>query len=108
MSYDEDKMRVYFTDISRDVPFCNVTLISQAADEAVAEVLRAITCWPRPFSCAHEGISVLREEFEELWDEVKVNQKRRDLDKMRKEAIQVAAMALRFVVEVCDEGRGRE
>lgn len=88
-------------------PLSDVTLISQAADEAVAEVLRAITRWPRPFSCAHEGISVLREEFEELWDEVKVNQKRRDLDKMRKEAIQVAAMALRFVVEVCDEGRGR-
>lgn len=45
-------------------------------------------------------------EVDELWDHVKVNQKRRNLDGMRKEAIQVAAMAVRFVRDVCDGHRG--
>lgn len=72
------------------------------------EVTRAQSLWPRPFSCAHEGWAVILEELDELWDEVKLNQKKRDLDQMRKEAVQVAAMAIRFIVEVIDEGRGRE
>lgn len=41
-----------------------------------------------------------------LWAHVKVNQKLRDLPAMRAEAIQVAAMALRFVMDICDGGRG--
>ena len=82
--------------------------VLDALMKAHEEVTRAQTLWPRPLSCAHEGISVIREEFEELWDEVKLNQEKRDLEKMRKEAVQVAAMAIRFIVEVIDEGRGRE
>ena len=71
------------------------------------ELAVAVSAWP-PFNSAHEGYGVLLEEVDELWDEIKINQKRRDLDKMRKEAIQVAAMALRFALEVCDETRGRK
>lgn len=63
--------------------------------------------WPA-FNSAHEGFAVLKEEVDELWDEVKVNQKRRDLTKMQKEAIQVAAMAVRFALEVCGEESGRK
>lgn len=72
-----------------------------------AEVERASQMWP-PFNSAHEGFAVLHEEVDELWDHVKVNQKRRDLAAMRKEAIQAAAMAVRFALEVCDEERGRK
>lgn len=72
------------------------------------EVTRAQSLWPRPFACAHEGYAVILEELDELWDHVKTNQKKRDLEAMRKEAVQVAAMAIRFIVEVIDEGRGRE
>ena len=80
----------------------------KAAEEARLEVEEAYMAWPTPMHSAHEGYGVLLEEVEELWAHVKTKQKNRDLAAMRKEAIQVAAMALRFAVEVVDEGRGRE
>lgn len=75
--------------------------------EMVGEVARAKSMWP-PFNSAHEGYAVLAEEVDELWDEVKVNQKKRDLTKMKQEAKQVGAMAIRFMSEVCDEVNGRK
>lgn len=80
--------------------------VYQIANEAGREAFEASINWP-PMNSAHEGYGVLMEEVEEMWDEIKVNQKRRDLVKLRKEAIQVAAMAIRFVHDVCDGGRGR-
>ena len=77
------------------------------AELALEECEYAQTKWP-PFNSAHEGFAVLKEEVDELWDHVKTNQKRRDIDEMRKEAIQVAAMAIRFACEVCDEATGRK
>jgi hypothetical protein len=47
---------------------------------------------------AHEGYAVILEELDELWECVKNNQ----LHLARKEAVQVAAMALAFMVEVND------
>ena len=52
---------------------------------------------------AAQGFAVLSEEVDELWEHVKTNQKRRDYLLMRKEAVQVAAMALRFALDVCNE-----
>jgi len=51
----------------------------------------------------HYAHSVIEEEFDELWDEIKAWPKRMNLPEMRKEAIQLAAMAMAFVVEICDE-----
>lgn len=76
-------------------------------DEVDVELCRALSNWPQ-FNSAHEGYAVLAEELDELWAHVKTNQKRRDLSAMRKEAIQVAAMAIRFALEVCDEANGRK
>lgn len=81
--------------------------IAGVAGEVSAECEWAMVDWP-PFNSAHEGYAVLLEEVEELWAHVKTNQKRRNLKEMRKEAIQVAAMAIRFAIEVCDEQRGRK
>lgn len=81
--------------------------LEEATALARAEAARAITLWPA-FNSAHEGFAVLAEEVDELWDHVKTHQQKRDLAAMKKEAIQVAAMALRFAAEVCDEERGRK
>jgi hypothetical protein len=52
----------------------------------------------KPFKNAHEGHSVIREEFDEMWEEIKKKDAR--LEDIRKEVIQLGAMALRFLVEV--------
>lgn len=54
-----------------------------------------------PFRSPHEGIAVIHEEFEELWGEIKKKQTDRSLVLMREECIQLGAMALRFLVDLC-------
>jgi NTP pyrophosphatase (non-canonical NTP hydrolase) len=49
-----------------------------------------------PFNSSHEGYAVLKEEVDELWQEVKHGTK----EAAREEAIQVAAMALRFLNDI--------
>lgn len=77
-----------------------------AAEDALDEVMRAAGVWPE-FRSAHEGFAIILEEVEELKAHVWTNQKKRDLDAMRREAIQTAAMAIRFAAEVCDDVKGR-
>lgn len=64
-------------------------------DCVVAE-LKVATRRFGPFASSHEGYAILREEVDELWDEVKAN----DIRRARQEAVQVAAMALRFLIDV--------
>ena len=63
------------------------------------ELKRALTKFPRPQNSPHEGYAVLLEEVDELWDHVKADTGRSS--EARKEAIQIAAMAMRYVLEVC-------
>ena len=51
-----------------------------------------------PFNSAHEGISVIKEEYDELWDEIKTNPK--NWDHIRDEAVQLGAMAMRFLIDL--------
>lgn len=53
----------------------------------------------RSMASAHEGHSVIREELEELWDHVKADTGH--TEEARKEALQVAAMGLRYALDVC-------
>lgn len=68
---------------------------AEAVEKALGELRKAREKFPRPFNSPHEGFGVLREEVDELWEAV------RDLEgtDARAEAAQVAAMALRFMVE---------
>jgi head-tail adaptor len=62
--------------------------------------------WPA-MNSAHEGFAVLAEEVDELWEHVKTRQDKRDLEATLKEATQVAAMAVRFMMDVCNADRIR-
>jgi len=67
-------------------------------DAVINELRSARAKFPAMHS-AHEGYAVLLEEMDELWDEIKT--KGASIEKMRAEAIQVAAMAIRFIEDVC-------
>lgn len=69
------------------------------AQEIATEYLRA-RIKHAPMHGAHEGYAIMLEEVDELWDEIKKREPSKA--EMRKEAIQIAAMALAFVMEVCD------
>lgn len=54
-----------------------------------------------PFYSAHEGWAIIKEELDELWEVVREKQSTPGRgDRMRKEAIQIAAMAMRFLLDM--------
>ncbi len=59
------------------------------------ELQRARKKHTKPFNSAHEGYAVILEELDEVWEEIK----RDDLPAAQQEMVQVAAMALRFLVD---------
>lgn len=70
-------------------------------NDVYSEYLRAKDKHPS-FNSAHEGYAVILEELDELWKEVRKKKERRSKDKMRDESIQIAAMAMRFINDICD------
>jgi hypothetical protein len=77
---------------------------TRVAQEALSELSKARKSFG-PLASPHEGYAVLLEEVEELWEEVRANKgdPAEYLANCRKEAIQVAAMAIAFIGEVCDK-----
>ena len=53
-----------------------------------------------PFASYHEGYAVLKEEVEELWDEIKGQQRN---DVLLEKAIQIGAMAMRFIMDLKED-----
>lgn len=78
--------------------------VGQAFDEVLDELDRATVDYP-PMNGAHEGYAVILEELEELWTLVRKKQRDhgRYKPEMRHEACQVAAMAVRFMLDVCGD-----
>ena len=79
---------------SHDQAFDLASRLSEIVDEVIAAKSKH-----EDFNSHHEAASVIREEFEEYWEEVR----RKDFDIMaaRKELIQTAAMCVRALVELC-------
>lgn len=70
------------------------TSLEKIASEAMHEVLRASRLY-RKHNSPHEAYAILKEEVDEFWDEVK--KEIHDNAAMRKELIQIAAMAMRTI-----------
>ncbi len=54
----------------------------------------------RPLASHHEAYAVIREELEEYWDEVKLKAHERSHEAMVEELVQIAAMALRALIDL--------
>lgn len=67
--------------------------------EVGAELASALLKFPS-LTSPHEGKAVIEEELDELWEHVKANTGR--TTEARQEAIQVAAMALRYALDLCE------
>jgi hypothetical protein len=84
-----------------------MSLVKQALELGADEYMRAASIHP-PFNGPHEGYAVLLEELDELWTEVKKKGEKRSPEALQKEAVHVAAMAVRFLIDVCLRGEARK
>ena len=75
---------------------------TQMIVRVIEEYSKAAEKFPK-FKSPHEGYAIIKEELDELWDEVKKQHDLRTNKQMYKEAKQVAAMALRFMIDLCEE-----
>lgn len=73
-------------------------LIDKLLAEVKEELIKATSKFG-PMASAHEGYAVIKEELDELWEEVKSKGIYR-VENMHDEAKQIAAMAVRFMMDV--------
>lgn len=77
--------------------------IERALIEIKLETLRA-TAKHISFQSQHEGYAIIKEELDKLWAEIKkIHNLRERNANIRKEAIQVGAMAVRFLMDLYEE-----
>jgi NTP pyrophosphatase (non-canonical NTP hydrolase) len=84
--------------------------INEKYDKAINEVIEELIDikkkrddpnhpW-RDYQSFHEGYALLLEELDELWEEVRKKPHKRDKEATRTEAMQIAAVAIRFMVDL--------
>lgn len=71
----------------------------EAVNLVLTELTRARLQFPH-FHSAHEGYAVILEELDELWQVIKEEHPLQP-QRLQREATQVAAMALRFLTDLC-------
>lgn len=74
--------------------------VTVVRDLVAAEYRRTAAAYGRLHS-AHEGYALILEELDELKEEIWKHPRRRSRSAMFKEAVQVAATTVRFVIDVC-------
>lgn len=79
-------------------------MIEAGAVEIVLRELQRARRRFEPFHSAHEGLAIIREEYREFEEAVFHGTGEEALD----EAVQLAAMALRYVVDIGKRGRTSE
>jgi hypothetical protein len=94
----QEELAMYQRHVYHGMPPENLRRFYRDVDQ---ELTRAMERYPR-MNSAHEAYAVILEELEELWQEIKVKQAHHDHAAMRKEAVQIAAMVARFVVDVLE------
>lgn len=66
----------------------------------IADEIKKARALHGPMNSAHEAYSVILEEVDEFWTEVKKKRQYRDHDNMLKELVQVAAMCVRAMTDL--------
>lgn len=97
----KEKKEKKAVDYTKALDGADPTRLYRAINAVIAEVELAGVNYP-PMRSAHEGLSVIREEVLELEKEVFIKQADRDPARMKIEAVQVAAMAVRFLIDICN------
>ena len=72
--------------------------------QAVSEVDRELDYATKTygkFASPHEGLAIIEEEVDELRREVYKHHTLRNAEQMVKEAKQISAMAMRFMIDLC-------
>lgn len=72
---------------------------SEAIAAVLTELSKAVQKH-KAMTTPHDGYAVILEELDELWDEVRVKQAKHSRERMRAEATQIAAMAVRFMMDL--------
>ncbi len=80
-------------------------IVGNFLKEVERELREAMTRFPA-FNSPHEGYAIILGKLDELWDEVKVKPSSETPVRMRRETVQVAAMALRFLYDISYEACG--
>lgn len=76
-------------------------LLGVITHEVIEEYKNSMKKFPE-FNTPHEGYAVIKEEVDELWEEVR--EKEHNYEKMEKECIQIAAMAVKFIMMTIGKG----
>jgi hypothetical protein len=74
--------------------------IDESLKQIEIEFLRANDLYPDMHS-NHEAYAVIKEELDELWDEIKKSKDVRGNNQIRHELIQIGAMVVRYLDNLC-------